>query len=205
MTLHNTDERWGLPARVLHWAIALLIIGLLCVGFFMANFTSWLYSDMQQSTMLRVDLTQQHKSFGFVVFILACVRLVWRWFSPTHPGLPYGTPGWQRMAVHTTHYGLYLLMFMMPLSGWLMSSASPLNDEGAYPAQIKNMVFGLFEMPDPFVTGDRDWASFFHTIHEYSGYALAALLCLHIAGVAYHHLILRDTVLTRMLLFRFRS
>jgi len=201
MGLHNTGERWGSLAKALHWIMAILIIGLAVVGVFMANFTGWWHSDMLDATTLRVDLTQQHKSFGFVVFVLACIRVLWRWVSPAVPELEYGTPGWQRLLVNSTHYGMYILMFALPLSGWLMSSASPLNDLDAYPAQIENMVFGLFAMPDLFPTGDRDLAAIFRMIHEYTGYALAFLLLAHIGGVLYHHFILRDSVLTRMLPF----
>lgn len=201
MGLRNSASRWGWLAQAFHWIMALMIIALAVVGVFMSNFTDWFYPDMLEATTARVDLTQQHKSFGFVVFVLACLRVLWRWFSPVVPGLPYDTPGWQRIAVQLTHYGLYALIFIMPLSGWLMSSASPLNDPDAYPAQIKNMVFGLFELPDPVSPGDRDLARLFNDIHIYAGYALAALLVLHIAGVLYHHFILRDSVLVRMLPF----
>jgi len=71
--------------------------------------------------------------------------------------------------VNTTHYSMYVLMLLLPLSGWLMASASPLNDAGGYLPQIKNMVFGLFEMPDPFVPGDRDLEVIFKAVHEYAG------------------------------------
>ncbi len=201
MALQNTLTRWGWPAKLLHWVMAVLIIGLAATGVFMANFTDWYYPDMLEATTARVDLTQQHKSFGFVVFVLGCLRILWRWFAPVVPGLPYETPGWQRIAVGMTHYGLYVLIFILPLSGWLMSSASPLNDADAYPAQIKNMVFGLFELPDPIAPGDRYLAGLFHSVHVYAGYVLAGLLLLHVAGVLYHHFILRDSVLTRMLPF----
>jgi cytochrome b561 len=150
--------------------------------------------------MDRFDLTQQHKSFGFVVFVLACIRVAWRWISPAVPGLSYETPGWQRFAVHTTHYGMYVLMFLLPLSGWLMASASPFNDPDAY-IYIPNVVFGLFELPDPISPGDKDLTEIFGVIHRYAGDALAALLAMHIGGVLFHHFILRDSVLTRMLPF----
>lgn len=201
MSLHNTVTHWGWLAKFLHWSMAVLMIGLAAVGVFMANFTDWYYPDMLDATTARVELTQHHKSFGFVVFVLACLRVVWRWLSPAVPGLPYETPGWQRITVKATHYGMYALIFIMPLSGWLMSSASVLNDSDAYPAQIKNMVFDLFELPDPISPGDRDIAAFFQVVHEYAGYALGFLLVAHIGGVLFHHFILRDSVLTRMLPF----
>jgi cytochrome b561 len=197
--LRNTDQRWGAVAKLFHWVVALLMIGLLLVGFFMVEIIPLVIDDLNDATTLRYDLTQTHKSFGFVVFVLACVRLFWRWINPVHPGLPGDTPGWQKALVNTTHYSMYGLMLLLPLSGWLMASASPLNDAGGYLPQIKNMVFGLFEMPDPFVPGDRGLEVIFKTVHEYAGYALAFLLVAHVAGVLYHHFILRDSVLTRML------
>jgi len=142
MALKNSENAWGFPAKLLHWAMAILMIGLALVGTYMVNF--------ERDMFARFELTQWHKSFGFVVFTL-----------------------WERLAREITHYGLYILMFLMPLSGWLMASASPLNDDGAYPIQIKNMVFNQFELPDPIAPGDEGLESIFHAIHTWSGYLLA--------------------------------
>ncbi len=191
MSLKNTRTRWGWPAKVFHWVMALLIIGLALVGTYMANFLSDMF--------LQIELTQIHKSFGFVAFTLAVLRVLWRWANPVTPALPEGQSAWERGAAHLTHYGLYALMFVMPLSGWLMASASPLNDANAYPVQIKNMVFGLFELPDPIAPSDKELEALFHTIHAYSSYLLAALLLLHIGGALKHHFVDRDSVLRRML------
>lgn len=191
MSAHNTSQRWGWVAKTLHWVMAVLIIGLAIVGTIMANFLN----DMA----LQFELTQQHKSFGFVVFTLALIRIAWRWFSPAVPREPEGQPVWERVASHVTHYGLYALMLIMPLSGWMMSTSSPLNDPGAYPTQVKNMVFGIFELPDPVHPANETLEKAFHMIHAYSSYLLAALLILHIAGAMKHHFILRDTTLRRML------
>ncbi len=173
--------------------MAILIIGLAVVGTLMANFIN----DMA----LQFDLTQQHKSFGFVVFTLALIRIIWRWLSPAVPIEPENQRPWEKTASHITHYGLYALMFVMPLSGWMMSSASALNDPGAYPVQVKNMVFGIFEMPDPVYPANETLEKLSHTIHAYSSYLLAILLILHIAGALKHHFVLRDSVLRRMVPF----
>jgi len=82
-----------------------------------------------------------------------------------------------------------------------MASASPLNDDGAYPIQIKNMVFNQFELPDPIAPGDEGLESIFHAIHTWSGYLLAVLVILHVAGALRHHFVRKDTVLLRMLPF----
>lgn len=193
MPLTNSPERWGWLAKSLHWIMALLIIGLAAVGTYMADF--------EPNMIRQFELTQWHKSFGFVVFSLACLRVLWRFFGPAAPSEPQNTKPWERVAAHITHYGLYVLMFAMPLSGWLMASASPLNDPDAYPTQIKNKVFDLFELPDPISPGDKGLESLFHTIHELSAWLLAALLLLHIAAALKHHFVLKDNVLLRMLPF----
>lgn len=191
MSLHNTEARWGWPAKLFHWVIGLIMIGLLGVGTYM----TWL-----EPGMARLDLTQTHKSFGFVVFVLACLRVIWRWVSPTVPVEPQTVKPWEKTAARITHVALYVLMFLLPLSGWLMASASPFNDPDSY-IYIPNMVFGLFEMPDPISPGDEDLTNILKLVHLYAGYALAALLLLHVGAALKHHFILRDSVLTRMLPF----
>lgn len=193
MALRNSAERWGALAKGFHWILAILIIGMLGFGIYMTDFVT----DMVQ----KYNYVQTHKSFGFVVFALAAARLLWRLLNPVSPGMPDNLKPWERMAAHITHYGLYVLMFVMPLSGWLMSSASPFNDEGAYPFQIKNMVFGLFEMPDVFPVGDKGLSETFGAIHSISSKLLLLFLVLHIAASLKHHIVLKDNVLLRMLPF----
>jgi cytochrome b561 len=79
-----------------------------------------------------------------------------------------------------------------------MASASPLNDPGAYPLQIRNMVFGLFELPDPINPGDRGLESLLKAAHFYGALALAGLLTVHAGAALKHHFVNRDDVLKRM-------
>jgi len=189
--LKNTRERWGWLARVFHWTMALLILSLALIGTYMANFLD----DM----ILQIELTQTHKSFGVVVFAMAVLRVLWRWANPVSPSPPADQPAWERRAAHATHWALYILMFAIPISGWLMSSASTLNDPDAYPAPMKNMVFGLFELPDPFQPGSDALTDALHVIHYSGVYLLAALLVLHVGGALRHHFVEKDSVLRRML------
>jgi cytochrome b561 len=191
MKLKNDSESWGWPARALHWTMAVLILFLLGVGFFMTHFVD--------NMITRFELAQTHKSFGFVVFALGVVRIVWRVANPLAPAQPVGGKPWEAAAARLTHLALYVLMILMPVSGWLMASASPLNDANAYPAQIRNMVFGLFELPDPIAPGDKALEAAFHAIHFYGALALATLLLLHAGAALKHHLVDRDAVLRRML------
>jgi cytochrome b561 len=189
MQFRNTLESWGWGARLLHWAMAVLILFLLGVGFYMVEILG------SRDLVARFQLTQTHKSFGFVVFALALARLAWRLADPVRPA---ADRGWQAAAARGAHLALYALMLWMPLSGWLMASASPLNDPGAYPVQIRNMVFGLFELPDPISPGDRELEGVLKSAHFYSALALAALLAIHAAAALKHHLVDRDDVLRRM-------
>jgi len=160
MARNTTSTGWGLVTRLFHWIMAFMIIMSLFFGIYMVNF--------ETDIIAQFEATQRHKSFGFVIFVLACLRVLWRWRSPAAPALPATMPRWQVLASHISHKMLYLLMFWMPLSGWLMASASPLNNADAY-IQVKNKVFGLFELPDPFPVGSDALMSPFHWAHYVGG------------------------------------
>lgn len=186
MGFRNTATGWGWPARLLHWGIALIVIFLLGLGYYMAEFVSDVY--------LQFDLTQLHKSWGFVVFALTLLRLLWRLANPAPP-LPAGTGPLARALASGGHAALYLLLIALPVSGWLMASASDLQE--LY--NVKNMVFGLFEMPDPFQPGDKALSVTFGAIHFWCAVAMTVLLLGHAGAALKHHFIDRDAVLRRMI------
>lgn len=192
MALRNTAQGWGWLARLLHWVMGLAIIGLLAVGVFMVKGLG----DDSDALILRLELTQTHKSIGFTVFILAVLRLLWRALNPS-PKLPNGMGPWERRLAHGGHLAIYLAMFALPLSGWLMATSSPLNDDDAY-IRVPNMVFGLFDMPDPFPKGSDAISNFWGEVHAYAAVILAVLLFFHVAAALKHHFVNRDTVLRRM-------
>ncbi len=207
MGIANTAESWGWLARALHWALAVLIVFQLVVGLYMVQVIG---GDL----IARFGWTQTHKSWGFVVFVLVLVRIVWRLANPT-PRAPE-MPGWQAAASRASHLALYLLMIGLPLTGWLMASASPYNDADAY-VRIENQVtlqylFGkatldalglkeavLLTMPDPFQPGDEALTELLSRIHLAFGLALAAILGLHVAAALKHEFVDRDGLLRRML------
>lgn len=191
MGLRNDETGWGWPARWLHWVMALLMTGMLAVGLVAANLIA--------DTQTRFDLVQLHKSFGFVVFILALLRAAWRITHPAPPDPP--SPRWQAAAASASHLALYVLMFALPLSGWLLASASEMQDMYG----IENQVFGLFALPDPFVPGDPALEVGFRRLHLALGLSLAALLAVHSAAALHHHYVSRDDVLMRMLRGRRRG
>lgn len=183
--LRNTRLGYGLVAILFHWSMAGLMITLLAMGLYM--------SSLPPTDPGTFKLYQLHKSLGFVVLSLAVLRLVWRLGNPS-PELPAGMPALERLAAHLGHAGLYALMFALPLSGWLMVSASPWN--------IPTILFDVVPVPHlpvPAFLGDKAAAeAILKNVHEYAAWFLIALLVGHIAAALKHHFIAKDTTLKRM-------
>ena len=104
-------------------------------------------------------------------------------------------PAWQARAARASHALLYLFMFLMPLSGWLLASASPVQDL----LQMQNLVFGRLPLPDPFVPGSERLEAALHLVHTSAAIGLALLLALHAAAALRHQFVDRDGLLARML------
>ena len=112
MGLRNTKTGWGWPARLLHWVTAGVIFFMFGLGVWMSNFVPDAFEQFA--------LVQTHKSWGFVVFALALIRVVWRLMNPAPP-LPAHMSRLARFLAHAGHLALYVLIFAMPISGWLMA------------------------------------------------------------------------------------
>lgn len=173
--------RYTLVARLLHAVLGLALVGMFAVGLDMA--------DLPFSPE-RLKLYNWHKWAGATVLTLSFLRLIWR-LMRRPPELPAAIekamPAWQRFAHHTTHLGLYVLFFAVPLVGWAYSSA----------AGFSIVPFGLFQLPD-FVPVSESLADFLKPVHKFAAYGLAALVVLHVAGALKHRFIDRDALLTRM-------
>jgi cytochrome b561 len=178
MQLRNSTTRFGAIAQLLHWAIVALII----VQFYLAN-----KGDDLPRGMAKLAVLAQHKSFGITVLALAVIRLIWRFLNPV-PAESSALPSWQRFAARASHFALYALIFLIPVAGWLMSSAK------AYSVSW----FGLVTLPDFIGQSERAF-DFFHELHEILAYSLLVLAILHALAALQHHFIARDNVLRRML------
>ncbi|MGB0506328.1 MAG: cytochrome b [Pikeienuella sp.] len=189
MGLRNSADSWGWLARLLHWTIAGIVLFLLGLGIYMTR----IMPEMKASTSEIVAQFQVHKSWGFTVFVLVVLRLIWRAVNPT-PELPAAMSRAERFLAKAGHLSIYALLFAIPITGWLMVSSSPFQDFG-----IPNKVFGLFDMPDPFVPGDKDISALFSDIHFACVIALTVVLVGHIGAALKHHFIERDNVLRRMI------
>lgn len=185
MQLRNTRSGYGLIAILFHWMMALLIIGLFVFGKYMTGL-----DPMAPDTFA---LYQLHKSLGFLVLALVLARLAWRLANPS-PALPETMPGFERLAAHLGHAGLYALMLAIPLSGWLMVSASPWG--------IPTVVFDMLPVPHlpvPEALGSTAEAeNTLKGLHELLANGLLFLVVLHVAAALKHHFLNRDDVLRRM-------
>lgn len=171
-------DRWGAPAQLLHWTIVVLIVAMAWLGLTMVD---------MPNTPAKVERYALHKSLGLLVLALVAVRLLWRVYAGAPEPLP--APRWQRWLAQGTHFGLYLLLLAMPLSGWLYDSAS-----GLRPFRW----FGLFTMPK-LAAPDEALADRAHELHEWLFWVLVAAVALHAAAAFHHHLFRNDATLLRML------
>ncbi len=186
MRARNGPAGWGWVSRLLHWVMAAVVLFELGLGLRMANFTP--------DPLEEFRLAQIHKSWGFVILVLALLRLGWRLGAGPAPAPPATMPRWQVRAAAASHAVLYALMLGLPISGWAMVSASPIQDV----LGIDNTVFGLFAMPDPWVPGVEAVETAARAVHVGCALALALLLVLHVGAALKHALIDRDDVLARM-------
>ncbi|MFK7894125.1 MAG: cytochrome b/b6 domain-containing protein [Granulosicoccus sp.] len=178
--------RYGDIAVLFHWLIAFFIIGLLAIGKYMTG--------LEENDPVRFALTQWHKSFGLTVLFLSILRLVWR-FGHRPPPDPETIPNWQKSVAHGVHILLYSLMFILPISGWIMVSASPLD--------INTVLFDVVTVPHipPFdqLANKEQVEGWFVEIHDIAGNILILLLLAHAGAAMKHHFVDKDTVLVRML------
>src|SRR5689334_12551308 len=115
--MDNTSKRYGAVAMALHWTMALLLIGLVVLGLYMTSLPDVGFDKR------KILLILYHKQLGMLALALAALRFAWR-FGSILPALTKEIPEWQQVAARFVHLCFYALMFALPLSGWLMSSAS---------------------------------------------------------------------------------
>jgi cytochrome b561 len=186
MPLKNTSQRFGSVAQLLHWLIAALIL----VQWFLIEWAE--EAEHARKTDPAAALEQlawmtRHKSFGMTILLLAIVRLLWRFVSPP-PAWPAAMPPWQVWLARGVHYAFYALLFLLPLSGWLMSSS------GNRPVSW----FGLFTWPD-LVGPDKALHHQLEEVHEVLFNGVVVLAIVHVVAAFKHQFLDRDGVLRRML------
>lgn len=170
--------RYRLFARLMHWGMAVLILGLIPAGFVM----------VQQGLPQQVQnaLFVAHKNIGLLVLVAVLLRLVYRVMNPAPP-LPASVSTWQRHAAALSHGALYALMIAMPLLGYVRVKA------GGFPIESLD-AWGIASL----VPRSDALAEAAKAAHFAGGLALAALIALHLAAAAFHAVVLRDGVFARM-------
>jgi cytochrome b561 len=176
-TLEDASERYSGAAIALHWLTAVLIVTNLLLGLSMVALPI---------SPRKLEWFLVHKSIGITVFLVTFARLAWRWYRPAPP--PVAMPDWQRRSAAAAHALLYVLLVVIPISGWVYSSATG----------VQVVYLGLVPLPD-LVPKDKALAGALRTTHVTLNFALFALLCVHVAAALKHHFGDRDAVLARML------
>jgi len=176
--LCNTMDSWGVISKGLHWTMAGFIFVQLVLG---PLAVSWRLSPT------KLDLFVWHKSIGMLILALVILRAIWRSLNPT-PTLPSDLPRWEHTSARLSHALLYLIMFMLPISGWIINSA----------ANFPFKVFWVFPLPD-LVSPNKSLEELAKAVHFSLVIGLITLLALHIGAALRHHIVRRNNVLVRML------
>ena len=180
MPNQSSPTRYGAVAQAFHWLIAALVV----TQFVLANLAEDLPIGVHKLALLA-----RHKSFGMTVLMLAILRLLWR-LKHQPPELPAGMKPVERKLARSTHIAFYVLLFAMPLSGWLMSSAK----------NYSVSWFGLFTWPN--LIGKNEAAfEVLRSTHHILSDVLFVIAVLHILAALKHHFWNKDDVLLRMLPF----
>lgn len=185
MQLKNTAQRYGLVAILLHWLVAATVIGLAILGLWMTDLSY--YSPYYRSAPF------WHKSIGITLAAVLVLRLLWRWGNPRPAHLP-NHQRWELGMAALVHGLLYLLLFVIVVSGYLISTAK---GQGI-------SVFGWFEIPAS-ITGLPSQADRAGAVHYWVAITVLGLAALHALGALKHHFLDRDDTLRRMLGMRPRQ
>ncbi len=189
-TISNTNARWGWLAKSFHWIMALMIAVIVGVGFFLSP-TYQFKVTSERMEAVHIVLSRIHQTMGLLILILVTLRLAWRLKQPV-PEMPTGLAAYQRVLAKLTHFFLYFLMFLLPLSGWAAMSAF---------GEAPSYFFWIEPLPSivPKVPLDHPYGySFFSRIHHTAINAGAVLLTLHAVAALWHQFVKKDSVLRRM-------
>jgi cytochrome b561 len=168
--------RYSAVARALHWIVALLIVFTTALGWRM------MVIEEEPGAGQWFDL---HRSIGLTIFTLVALRLVWRLTHSPEP-LPDDMPGWQRKLAAATHWLLYVLMVVIPITGYVGASYT------------KSGVQWFGRNTPQWATPNHDLAEQLFDVHGTLVWVLVALVALHVAGALKHWLIDKDGTIRRM-------
>ena len=178
MQWENDLSRYGVVAQLLHWAVVVLVV---------AQFVLASIAEDLALGSAKIGVLAQHKSIGVTILVLTLLRLLWRWPNPV-PTIPTTVHRWRRVTARGTHFLLYALLLLIPLLGWLMSSARN------FPVSW----FGVFTLPD-LIAPSRSAYELLQGAHEAMAKTLLVVALVHLSAALKHHFVDGDNVLRRML------
>jgi cytochrome b561 len=173
-----TQQHYTGTAKTLHWTAAVLIVCGFSLGLFMTRL------EISPNTL---RLYAWHKWIGITVFLITVARVAWRATHPAPAPLP-SMPDWQKRASRAAHWFLLALMVIIPISGWIYSSATG----------VSVVYLGVIPLPD-LVGKDRESAKALLILHKTLNYTLAAVVTVHVAAALKHRFVDHDDVMARML------
>jgi len=178
-TMLRVEDRYSRTAMVLHWVIALAVLGQIAFG--------WYLQLIPRLTPDRTIYVNLHKSSGLVIGLLIVFRLTWR-LSHKPPPLPSSMPAWERRAALMNHVLLYACMLIMPVAGYTASNFSKFG--------VK--FFNAVLLP-PWGADDRAIYTFFNGLHVVTSYVFVTLIAVHVAAALKHLFFPRHGIFRRML------
>ncbi len=168
--------RYNKVSIALHWLIGLMIFCAFPLGLYMA--------DLPLSPQ-KLQYYSWHKWAGVSIFFLVMIRILWRtWHKPPPP---VTMPNWQRLAAEAVHYLLYACMVIVPLSGWLMSSAKG----------FQTVWFGVLPLPD-LLDKNKELGETLEEVHELLNWGMLGLVVAHVGAAFEHQFIKKDGLIGRM-------
>ena len=175
--LKNSNNQFGLISKLIHWVSAIMLLTLFAFDFWMVDFSYY-------SEWCRVA-PYYHKAFGLTLLALTTFRLIWKLVTP-QPDIIAKNKA-EKVVAKLGHIALYVLMFVIMISGYLISTADGRGIE----------LFSVITVPSigEFITNQEDIAG---VIHEYAAYTIIFLIIGHIAAALKHHFIDKDETLVRM-------
>lgn len=172
-------DRYSVPAIVLHWLMAALLLAQIAIGLYMVG--------LPKRTPAVAYYYNLHKSLGLLAFMLVLVRLWWRRRAPAPRGIGLHLSALQQKAAQVSHRLLYACMVMIPLFGYLASSF------GKHPVRFFGYVLPQLGWDSPLLQ------AFFRQFHAALAWLLCALIAVHLLAVVRHLLTSGTLVLQRML------
>lgn len=177
-------ERYGVVQRLIHWAVALIVVGMLTVGLTLGTLG---FEGTRDTFGMDVTnlLYKYHKTFGIIVLTVMLLRLALRLAKPPPPYDPE-LPGFFRRVGRANHLALYALLIAQPMFGWAATAA------GGFPIE-----FFSWKLP-PILGKDEALSETLYDVHGVIGRTILVLVILHVAAALLHWLIRRDRVMHRM-------